>query len=244
MYHPVSSIARSKAAARPGLPFAWQMYAPPPVSDASGSRGEGVGEELLQLGRVEVVVLDRGEPGGGAALRPVAHVGDAVGRVREEQVCLASAERVLHVVDGGRVAALQPVRTELVDLAGDGLRLLRRIGDRVLGLVHVPEAVGIDLAQDPGHLIVVEPGLGEVRVLGLQLAQDERQAVVIPLGDLGQAVVRQGVELRVVGREVQPDDWDLCEPDPLGGFDPRVARDDDPVLAPGQHGVRPPESLE
>ncbi len=138
------------------------------------------------------------------------------------------------------VAAEQAVGTELVQLAQlahghDG----RLAGSRVDALARV--AVALERAFEVGEerldLLVVPAERAHVELLGLELLHELAQRLVVPLGQLGCAVVGNGVA-RGRDRVVVDDDAGQMRPaEPPCDLERAVARLDDHSIPPHDDGL-------
>ena len=168
---------------------------------------------------------------------------DVVGWVREHHLGQFAVEQRLEGTRVPCIPAQQPMLAELPEIARDGDR--RCAGVDLRDPVRI--VVGLGGAEDKAvDLRRVETDDLDIEV-ELDLAerpQLNRQQLVVPTGQLGQAVVGDDVRLNLCFGEVaQPDCRDLFEPEQLRRCQAPVARDDLPVFI-DQEGVRPAECLD
>ena len=168
---------------------------------------------------------------------------DVVGWVREHHLGQFAVEQRLEGTPVPCIPAQQPVLAELPEITRDGDRWCAGVDLRdpvriVVGLGGVEDkAVDLRRVETDDLEIEVELDLAE----RLQLY---RHQLLIPTGQLGQAVVGDDVGPDLCFAEVaQPDCRNLFEPEQLRRLQTSVARDDLPVFI-NQDGVRPAECLD
>ena len=185
--------------------------------------GERRAQELAESRVLHRVVLD------GLSVAPV--VVHVVGRVGEPEVGPALAAHLRDVLRLRRVAADEEVAAKLIHLARLRDGLLRRLGDGVrLRLAVRPRLAAEEVVQ----LVVAEGEEREVEARLLQRGELDLQFLLVPVGDLGDLVVRDAQGLLLLRGQVLRDDARHRLPaEPLHREKPRVSLDDD--LVPVQH---------
>jgi hypothetical protein len=152
---------------------------------------------------------------------------DVVGRVGEHRARYGAIEHELVAGRIERVAAKQPVRADLPEIAGPRHGYRRRRG-RGIGRVDAVQIAGIEQDVD---LAGLEAGHFDFDVQLEQLGQLEPQGVGIPAGILGQPVVGDDVgALLGRGEMVHRHRRGLRHAERASGLDARPAGDDEPGL--------------
>ena len=201
--------------------------------------GDGAGEQRPGLAPVRAVVVRHAA--GALRLRrarlvaPGRVVVHAIGRVGDHQVRAHAAEQPGHVVGVGGVAAEQPVRTEMPEVARAADGIGRRLGRRLLAVLRrAARQQRIQRGPVEAEVTRVDAELAQVRQL-------QPQQLPVPARLLGEPVVGKDVgPLLRVGEVTELDHRHRSQPQLARRQHAPMPRDD-AVRAVDEHRVVEPE---
>ena len=128
---------------------------------------------------------------------------DSIRRIGENEIRFPSAHEPGDVFRPGGIAAHEPVLAELIDHPRLTDRLFRDIRNGVSIRLSLGNHIFFGTpVQQTVKLVGVESEERQVKILFLQIAQFDRQQVVVPLRDLAGLVVRDSIRLHLFRREV------------------------------------------
>ena len=128
---------------------------------------------------------------------------DSIRRIGENEIRFPSAHETGNVFRPGGIAAHEPMLAKLVDYPRLTDRLFRDIRDGVGVRLSLGNHIFFGTPiQQTVKLVGVESEERQVKILFLQIAQFDRQEVVVPLRDLAGLVVRDSIRLHLFRREV------------------------------------------
>jgi hypothetical protein len=191
---------------------------------------------------IEALVVARAGEGGEPCRDGVVAPGldrDVVGGIGVQEVDRGSREQPIEVLGRGAIPAQESVIAQGPQVAGTGRGRIGQLAGAEVGDL-ARAYLGLDLGQEVVDLAdgVANPLEG---VLGAQFLEELPERGLVPLGELGGAVVGNRVGGRVEVGALEPDDRDLDQPQRLGGLQARVPGDD---LARGARhdGLAPAEA--
>ena len=128
---------------------------------------------------------------------------DSIRRIGENEIRFPAVHETGNVFRPGGIAAHEPVLTKLIDHPRLTDRLFRDIRDGVGIRLSLGNHIFFGTSvQQTVKLVGVEAEERQVKILFLQIAQFDRQKVVVPLRDLAGLVVRDSIRLHLFRREV------------------------------------------